>query len=324
MFNFNKFYAVYAAAPQSKKVRLLEELKVALYFNYRIFFDTDQDTASDFFCEFFDKVPLYIDRFQPSKAKFFTYLLFILQKSFSAFKTRRARTLRLQGFWTDKTNQSITDSVPDDDLSEKFYEWYDQQYMLNNSGAEAACDTSVLYHNTNNFKKLQDVIELAYYHTPAASRKGKYVEKILLLKYACFFSENIFLKLCELLELDTVVALEKLAYIKERMQGRFEKHQALEQRINGYFCKARISRNILSKLNPESYGYEYYSRKKDSYEKYLKQNTEKFLQHNMTPNCTIISETLGLKYSRVRNCLSRISAAIKVLNLEADTNKKQS
>lgn len=319
MFDYNGFYDSYSKGSAVEKQQLLEQLKIALYFDYSLFFISDRDTASDFLCHFFLKLKTYVDRFQVGRAKFFTYMSYIINKNFHTFK----KTKNLQSRFCELAEKAHHDTMLlSDDFKEFIYCKVNKISPYNkNYDTFSAAEQSIYYHNSNKLHILKRIIKKAYSYTQKKTRESKIMEKILICKYTWNFPETKILYLCQLLDLDTLFALEKIAMIREKMDDTLQKQKELEQKINEYFYRIKTSRALLEYLKPISNSYKFHQNRKEKSEQYLKQHAKTFLEKNLNPNSMVLSEVLDLSYSKVNHGIKRLSKAFQAY-LNGDFDKK--
>lgn len=315
MFDYNDFYNRYSSSKKDQREKLLGELKVALYFDYRIFFKADRDTASDFYCVFFKDLKPIVEKFQSTRASFFTYLVSSVRNNFYNFQKKKNLKNKLVKLIEDEVKKSNL-------VAENFIEQY-YKNLLNNMPQTAVAESTIQYGNIRKQKKLKSIINRAYDSSHITSREKRIVEKLLICKHAWNLPEHKIIHLCYVLDLEVISTLEIIAHIRELMEKRLKTQRVLENKINGYFCKKKLSEKLLKDVSPESYDFNFYKSKKQKNEKYLKNSTKKFLQKSMQPSATAISEVLGLSYPTIQRWLKRISLAVKEIEKrEKERGKK--
>lgn len=92
MIDFNRIYDRYKQASDNKeKLRLIEELKTGLFFNYKDFFDADLNTAIQFFCADCLDLEDLIENFQTGEKTFLTCLQEVLNEKFACFVNEKGK-----------------------------------------------------------------------------------------------------------------------------------------------------------------------------------------------------------------------------------------
>lgn len=316
MFDYNNFYDCYAKTKNPEK--LLAQLKVALYFDYKVFFKTDRDTASDFYCEAFKNLKRKIEKFDCKRASFFTYLTCVIKKDFYNFQRKKMQIKNLQLLCEE--GSKVLD-LHLECFIENFYKKllsksiYDTNKFSDKSCADFAsdrtCDFHLQYGNFKVQKKLFEILEKLYFNCQRETRNKKIAEKILVCKHAWKFDEFKILHLCKLLGLDENCTFEFLDKIKELMEKRLNEQKVLENKINGYFYKKEISKKFLSEAQPESYKFLFYKMRKQKNEKHLESSARKYLTKSMHPTNKMLSEVLDLSYPTVTRWVKKISDTFK-------------
>lgn len=301
MFDYNDFYNEYEVADSCKREKLIEELKVVLYFNYKVFFKTDRDSASDFFCVFFDKLVDAIKTYDKKRGSFFYYFYTVVKTEFCKFKkmcdekNAYMKTVNKEvEFNQEKVFDPLSYAYSSDDKKNIFY----------------TGEPSIQY-NGKNVKQLTDVLDKTYANICYKVRKSKTLERLLIYRYANVLGEGKVSKLCDFFGLDKEEVFGNIIDINDSCRTRKQVIKCLNRKISKFYLKMRHSKKKLEYLCPDDYDYCKCLRLNKSYRKSWLLNRKMLAKISPLPSYKAISEVMDLDYGTTARYMRKISNVVE-------------
>ena len=291
MFDYNKFYDEYKQASIQEQEKLLDQLKVVMYFNYKVFFKTDTDTAYDFFCYFFEhKLKLIVSNYSDDRTCFFGYFQYMVKMYFYSFLVKKDRKRMYEYYGEDTTAQ---DGIMYDD--------YDIPHNLDCIAAETQ-----LEYNAEAVTTLKNILQKCYHHSHKVSVVSKHIEQMLLLKYGLTLGEEKLYTLCSILGLDYKKLFMQVDKLSEKMQQRQCKIRKLEQTVGMQYCRLKVRSHIANELAMGKVEKEAKSIKVKRTKRYWKNACKKYLDYSVLPSNSLVADCLNIHRVRVHRDIKKI------------------
>ncbi|MEL5721310.1 MAG: hypothetical protein P1P59_09350 [Treponemataceae bacterium] len=301
MFDYNEFYTNYEKADSCEKSKLMEQLKVNLYFNYNVFFQADRDSASDFLCYFFGVLDEFIKRYDKTRGNFFSYLFIIIRSEFKNFKKPLEDVAHFM-----KIIENDTECKKSVAFANAGY-----RYSASDKKSMFYLAESQVDYKCENVAKLNKAIARSYNSSHIFTRKQKIIERILLCRYAKKLGENKVLGLCELFNIDKSEILEKLAVIEEKTDHYKKKLNRFEGRVSKFYYQMRGCDKVLQKLDTSNMYYEKYLKRQKSYKKSWELNNARLRKADYLPSYRLICQVLDLHHTTALRYIKKFNLAVK-------------
>lgn len=301
MFDYNKFYDDYEKADKREKTKLMGQLKVNLYFNYSVFFQADRDIASDFLCHFFGVLDEFVQKYDKTRGKFFSYLFIIIKREFQKFKKPINDTAMFMEFIEKDTEYT----------KNKVFATADYRYSVNDKKSIFYVAETQVDYNSENTKKLNNIINRSYSSSHILTRKQKIIERILLCRYGKKLGEKKLMGLCEFFDLDKSEVLQNIAAIDEKTYYQKKELNKFKGRVSKFYYQMRGCDKILRKLDANNLCYEKYLKKHKSYKKSWELNKARLFQADSPPSYRLICEVLDLHQTTVLRYMKKFKSAIE-------------
>lgn len=306
MFDFNGWYNRYSAADdEAEKLHLLEELKTGLYFNYKAFFRTDVDTASDFFCSFFPTLNKVVDNYIPKNASFFTYLKNILHFKFLSFLRMSLVNSSLQKIG-EKYNANLQQSKTIYNIENHLGEDFDRM----------TAQDCVEEYSSEKAINLKNIIAKSYSKSYHDSKNKRQIERVLLCLYGYKLSASQLNTMCKVLDIDSEVISKDMRIIQQKRLKRIYAMKFAEEKVNASYCKFLMAQNILENAQKGSWLYTEYSKKIDTYKAAWEKSRTKFLETSDNPMQSMLEDVLQMNRTSISRRVKKIRQAINTTDEE--------
>lgn len=249
-------------------------------FNNKQFFcleKLDEDNFSDYLLYFQERLPRFLELYEPERSRFSTYLRKLcatqLRSWYRQFYRKYARDLALTTYALEENLTTLITEDPEEQFS-------------------------LLDDQPN--KEMTDFLK-------QVNRKVPLQTKIMMLalKSASFLTNAHIAKICRLAEITEDELYEKLEIINRNLDAKLERQRHLIHLQNEAYIIKKESDIKMSVLNPESANYHNAEQSRDYHEKIWKSRMERSrVSHDVYPTNTLVSEVLDVPIGQVTHILS--------------------
>ncbi|MEL3907594.1 MAG: hypothetical protein P1P64_01090 [Treponemataceae bacterium] len=289
MFDYNAFYEKYEIADACQKKKLVDELMVVLYFNYKVFFKSDRDTASDFFSVFFEKLDELIKAYDKKRGRFFYYLYIVVKTEFYKFK--KARDEKKAYMKTVENTAKLN--------QEKVFNPLSYAYSFDDTKNSFYTGEPNIHYESESVKKLNKIIDRVYSNIRYTIREEKTIEQILIYRYADILGHEKVSKLCDFFGVDKEKVFGNLVYIEDCCQARKKIMETFDNKVSKFYFKMCYNKKRLKYLSSSNYDYSKCLKLSKSYTRSWKLNRKLLAQISPLTNYKIISQVMDLTYGSI-------------------------
>lgn len=237
----------------------------------------DEDNFSDFLLYLQERLPRFMDFYNPERSRFSTYLRKIcstqLRSWYRRFYQNYARDMALTTYALEEKMLDITSNEPEEQFS---------------------TDTD------KPDKELTDFLSHLNRKIPVSTKI-----MMLALKSASFLTPIHIRKICRMTEISEDELYEKLDVINKNLDARLKRQEHLIQLQNEAYIMRKESGIKMSILNPESSNFHNAELSHEYHDKLWKSRLERSrTSHDVYPTNTLISEVLNIPIGQVTHILS--------------------
>lgn len=239
----------------------------------------DEDNFSDYLLYFQERLPRFLELYEPERSRFSTYLRKLcatqLRSWYRQFYRKYARDLALTTYAIEENQTSVIMDDPEE-----------QSYIF---PEQTNTELTTFLKQVNRKVPLQTKIMM------------------LALKSASFLTNNHIAKICKLAEITEDELYEKLEIINRNLDAKLKRQKHLIHLQNEAYIIKKESDIKMSVLNPESANYYNAEQSRKYHEKIWKSRLERSrVSHDVYPTNTLVSEVLDVPIGQVTHILSAV------------------
>lgn len=240
----------------------------------------DEDSFSDYLLYLQERLPRFMDSYEPERSRFCTYIRKICMTLLRSWYRKHYREYA--------RDMALTNYALEEGLSEMTAADTEEFFLPESSDTER--------------NELKSFLE-------QTNRKIPIQTKIMMLalKSASFLTPVHIQKICSLAEISEDELYEKLDIINKKLDAKLERQKHMLQLQNEAYIIKKESNIQMSFLNPESSHFRTAEISRDFHDKLWKRRIEKTRStHDVYPTNTLVSEVLNVPLGQVTHVFSAV------------------